>query len=382
MAYLKERKNKKGDTVWMVQVFCGYGPDGKQILVSRTSKSPRKKDAQKLAAELLAQHGRGELVTEKGITIGTLLDDLLLDYKVNGKSLDWAKSVCNTNLRPTFGSLRPDKLDTAMLMKYIAKRQEQGRANNTIMGELGMLRHALRMGADCTPPKVGHVCKFPSLQGGKPRQGFFEVEEYRAMLQALPDHLQPVLAFGYHTGCRKSEILNLKWSQVDFARKAVRLLPGETKNKEGRVIPLVPSLLEILAMQRQRRDQYWPSCEWVFFRYETGGQIKSFDVPWAKACRASGLWNEATQRPTRVFHDTRRTAVRNFVRAGTPEVVVMRVSGHRTRNIFDRYNIVSETDLQQAAERLGRYLSDKDQIPVETESSKLVQNLVSDGLVQ
>ena len=112
----------------------------------------------------------------------------------------------------------------------------------------------------------------------------------------------------------------------------------------------------MLVLQKQIRDQRWPQCPWVFARH--GKQIKSFQDAWQEACKRAGLWNRETNKPARLFHDLRRTGVRNLVRAGVPERVAMSISGHKTRSVFDRYNIVSERDLHEAAARLERHVAE------------------------
>jgi hypothetical protein len=137
--------------------------------------------------------------------------------------------------------------------------------------------------------------------------------------------------------------------------QVVRLDPGDTKNKDGRLIPLGGELLEMLRMQKTMRDEMWPACSLVFSR--GGKQILYFRGSWKKACEASSLVDDRGE-PTRLFHDLRRTGVRNLVRAGVPERVAMAISGHKTRSIFDRYNIVSERDLHDAARKLNDYISE------------------------
>jgi integrase len=195
------------------------------------------------------------------------------------------------------------------------------------------------LGAGCTPPKVAQVPYILMLKENNVRKGFFEYEELLALKANLPDHLKPVVTFAYSTGWRRSEILVLEWSQVDLREGTVTLEPGETKNDEGRTLYMEPELLEIMRELQSKRRL---GCPYVF--HLDGKKIQSFRKTWKSACQKAGI-------PGMPFHDFRRTAIRNMIRAGIPERVAMTISGHKSGSVFERYNIVSQEDLKEAASR-------------------------------
>jgi integrase len=169
----------------------------------------------------------------------------------------------------------------------------------------------------------------------------------------IPEYARRIVTFAYFTGWRiDSEVLPLQWRQVDFVGGTVRLDPGTTKTEAGRVFVfgLIDELRETLEALRDdfavRRKEHGQIVPWVFHRH--GRRVASFRRVWENACRLAGC-------PGRIPHDFRPTAVRNLVRAGVPERVAMTMTGHKTRSVFERYNIVSAGDLAEAATRLNRH---------------------------
>jgi integrase len=216
---------------------------------------------------------------------------------------------------------------------------DQGISNATINRELSAIKRAFNLGFRCTPPKVARVPYIPMLKENNIRKGFIEHEDYLALREKLPTYLKPVLTFGYFTGWRKGEIFGLKWNQVDLREGIVRLEPGETKNNEGRTLYMEPYLLEMLKDLHKKRSM---DCLFVFHR--NGMKIGDSRKSWDNACSTIG-------KPGLLFHDLRRRAISNMLRAGVPERVAMTISGHKTRCVFDRYNIVSQDDLKEAAKK-------------------------------
>jgi len=147
----------------------------------------------------------------------------------------------------------------------------------------------------------------------------------------------------------RAERSNLRWGQVDPDQGIVRLESGETKNDEGRTVYLDEELREVFNHQWEDRKKGQKLLPYVFPNWDGIDKITRFDKAWKRACQNAAIGK-------RLFHDLRRTAVRNMVRVGIPERVAMMISGHKTRSVFDRYNIVNNADLREAVQRQEAYL--------------------------
>lgn len=272
----------------------------------------------------------------------------MLDQKIRERKAEAdAKTRWDLHLKPFFGHRRAVQVGTDLLARYVIERQETGAANATINRELACLKRMFNLGAQASPPKVHRVPKFPRLTERNVRTGFVEDCDYGKLAEACSGigvWMRALFESAYNYGWRVSELLNLKVRQIDLLRGTIRLNSGETKNDDGRLVVMTGGVRQLLtecAAGKKQDDR-------VFTRI--GNEpVRDFRAAWTKAREQAGL-------PKLLFHDLRRTAVRNMVRSGIPEVVAMRISGHKTRAIFDRYNIVSESDLKDAARKLENRL--------------------------
>lgn len=330
-----------------------------------STRSTRKKDATDLLAVREGQIVKGEFTGVRAykLRFDEMCDDYLRDYRVNGKrTLAWAERRVK-RLKAVFGGWRAMDVGPSQIKAYIDARQREHASNATINRELTSLKRMFNLAIGAG--KLYHKPSFKDLmlQEANPRAGFFGGEvEYLALMAQLPDRLKPLVAFAYTYGWRKEEVLGLTWDRVDLSQGIVRLDPGTTKNRQGRTVVLTDSLREILKAQWESARaivvkgnpeatpaEIGKAIPWVFHHH--GKPIREFRQAWNGACKRAKL-------PGRLFHDLRRTAVRNMIRAGIPDVVAMKISGHKTRSVFDRYNIVAEADLHEAAKRLEPRNSD------------------------
>ncbi len=338
---------RKGSPYFWIQIFA----NGKRHRES--TKTNKITEARRILKQREGLVASGKNPASSQLKFESMEDMIIKDYKINKrKSLDRLENSIN-HLKQYFDGMKADKISPADIDNYVDKRLEEGAMNATINRELCAIR---RMGNLALEKEI--IRRFPKIKllkevdkDGKPntRTGFFEHAEFLDLRNALPDYLKPVVTLAYESGMRRNEILNLKWDQIDLPRGTITLELGMTKNDEGRIIYLSPELREMLANLLEARAQQENKIPYVFPNREGAGRIVNMRKSWYRALEKVGLEGK-------LFHDFRRTAVRNMVRAGVPESVAMRVSGHKDRSVFERYNIVNEKDLKDASKQTREYL--------------------------
>ena len=292
-------------------------------------------------------------------TVADLWAIYLVDYK-NRSDKDSSRLIIGWNhLKDRFAKMRVQDVTTAEINKYIAGRRGEGMSNGTINREVALLRAMFNLGTKQTPIMVDRIPAFPTrLIEPPPRKGFVRDKEYAVLAANAKDlWLRALIAAAYSFGFRKGELLNLRVRQVDLLERLIQLEEGSTKNDEARKVYMTEEVFQLL----QECVRGKKPNDFVFTR-DGGGRVVDPREEWYSLCVSSGLgqWIPAKRKNGEEFkayrglnlHDFRRSAIRNMTRRGVNDTTAMKISGHKTRSVFMRYNIVDERDLAEAARKI------------------------------
>jgi integrase len=275
-------------------------------------------------------------------TIGDLLDALESDYRIRGIASSQNRSTIKQT-RLAFGAVRAVALSSETVDDYIEQQLAEGYANATVNRCLQVLKQAYTL-AKLPAPDIRLLDEKDNV-----RRGFFSESEIRRVLANLPSDLADFTLFAWLTGMRKGEIGSLAWEDVDG--DCIRLRAENAKNGTSRLIPFEGELAELMARRKAARQiklNGTVALSGLVF-HRNGRPIREFRKSWATACTKAGI--------RRHFHDLRRSACRNMVAAGVPQVTAMQLSGHKTDSMFRRYAIVAENDLRTALRATQQYLA-------------------------
>ena len=328
--------------IWWVAYYQG----GREYRES--SKSRERKEAVRLLRQRVGEIAAGTIQRRpvyrragtRTVTMHDLFDLLEHHYELNNH-INATNSSCLQRLRRRFAGYTVQGCTSLAISHYMADMQRQGRKAPTINREIAVLRSAFRLGY--RHDLVARVPAIKLLPDHAVRNEFFIRAEIDALLPCLPDHLRDVVLFAYLTGWRKGEITGLQWGNVNRSGGVIRLEPEQNKSRAVRVLALQGELAALIERRWHARKVGRTLARHVFHR--AGHRLMDFRRPWQAACRQAGLGH-------RMFHSLRRSAARNMSLQGVPEKVIMSIMGHKTRGMFDRYNIVTEADQRAYMERL------------------------------
>jgi len=364
----------RGCRFWYAQFYR----EGRQTRVS--TKTEVKEEAKKTLRRLMGDTERGIVpeVEMRKTRYADLRSALLQNYVERGnKSLQTMADGSETiwGLKPLddyFGykakNGEPEKpgvplpqITTDAAREFARKRLDEGVSNDTVNGSLRLLRRMLILAHE--DKKIRVVLKIRLLKGNPARKGFLAKEQFDSLVSFLPVSLKPLITFLYYCGVRLGEAEQIEWSQVDLKSALIRLEEDQTKNSEARTIPLPDVLVKMLSKVEPKEGRV----------FDTTNLRKA----WQKACVAArlGTLTEVDEKADKrytglIIHDLRRSAIKNLMKAGVNEKVAMKISGHKTRDVFDRYHIVDTEDVVEAMRRVQT---------VAPRKRSSLKNLVSNG---
>jgi integrase len=261
-----------------------------------------------------------------------------------------------------FGGLIVSQIRPVELENYQVKRVKEGAKPATVDQEIGKARAMVYKAFDNDLVGGDTIKTFKRIKkllkpGSDVRDRVLSGDEFERLLKNSSGHIKDIIMMGYFTGMRKGEILNLTWDRVDLQNRMIRLEAEDTKDREKRNIPICDELFGLLASMPNRLHESGQINHVFQFK---GQPIKDIRTGLRRACKKAKIKYGRFEKGGFIFHDLRHTFNTNMRKAGVADSVIMRITGHSTREMFDRYNTIDETDTRRAIAQMVNFIESVD----------------------
>jgi len=234
---------------------------------------------------------------------------------------------------------------------YVAERSKKV-SPASVNRELSCLKCVVNRAVEWGRLEANPILRVRKFKEPEPTARILTAEEIRRLMGACAPHLEPIVLTGLCTAMRRSEILSLKWDQVDLCKKTIHV--ERTKSGKSRIIPINSVLLDELSRLRQANGK----SEHVFLDPASERPMKDIKTAFRAACRRAGIKGLR-------FHDLRHHAASKMVEAGYDLVTVSKILGHASIQTTMRYAHPTSENIRRAVETLAQNVaSAQDFVPI------------------
>jgi integrase len=303
---------------------------------------------------------------EKKYTFAEAADRYLQYSETNKKSYDRDRCMLRKHLLPLFGKRQLEDITSWDIERYKGRRKKQV-APATVNRELSNLKAIYNKAILWKMTKDNPVRGVKFFRENNRRLRFLMPDEIRILLDNCLPYLKPMVITALNTGMRRGEIFNLTWKDLDFNQNQITI--GDSKNGEGRTIPMNDLLAETLRRQKEERRPKNP----FVFTGPTGKPFSSIQGGFKSACKRAGISDFR-------FHDLRHTFASHLVMNGVDLATVKELLGHKTLIMTLRYSHLSQGHKKNAVETVGVLISGH-QMDTKPDSAASSENLETTQVV-
>lgn len=289
---------------------------------------------------------------QKDVRLSDYIERYLAWVEQN-RSSAWVKKqrmYAETNFKPFFGNVRLGSITTYRVHQYVNSRRQKVK-NVTVNKELASLKKLFEKALEWRMVDINPARPIRQLPNdGAIKDRILSEQEIERLLDNADDIFRDFLIVAILTGCRRSELLNLEWDDINFDTMMIRVrnIPGtrkRTKTGEERYVPIIPELYETL-----KHIEHHPTSNWVFCRKD-GSQWREVKFSLKGALKAAGIPTDGPNNVT--LHTFRHSFASHHAMRGTPLPIIQKLMGHKTFATTQRYAHLQPDSLKHYATKLN-----------------------------